>query len=77
MLHLKDQLRKADEGFENLFRARGARLDELAKEGRGLDLDEPDEYYRRGIVAPAATYILTVLKCFDALPIMADMFEQK
>lgn len=77
LIHLKDQLRKSAEGFENLFWARGARLDELAKEGRGLDLDEPDEYYRRGIVAPAATYILTELKCFDALPIMADIFEQK
>jgi hypothetical protein len=74
---LKVELRHAADGFEEVYWERSVRIDEVAKEGRGLDLDEPNEYYRRGVFAPAATYILSELKCFDALPLMADVFERE
>jgi len=74
---LKQELRMSVDGFEDLYQAHGARLDELAREGRGLDLDEPNEYYRRGIYAPVATYLLAELHCHDALPLLVTVFDQR
>ncbi len=40
----------------------------------GVTLGEPDEYYRRTTVAPAAVYLLTELDAFDSLPVMSRVY---
>lgn len=73
---LRDQLRKSADGFEAVYQAREQAHAKVTAQGQGLNLSEPDECWRRRIYAPAAMYILTELRCFEALPVMAQVYEQ-
>lgn len=71
---LKDKLAEAAVGFEDAYQEQNRAI--VNTKG-GLHLSEPNECHRRQINGPAAAYILTELRCFDALPVMARVYEQE
>ncbi|MEX0727802.1 MAG: hypothetical protein WD065_16115 [Planctomycetaceae bacterium] len=74
--HLKDRFAAAMEGFDDVFRAKHRQLDEAAASGSSVILSELDEHYYRLHFSPAAAYVLAELKCYDALPLMADALSK-
>ena len=72
----KHELKRAAEGFEKAFWEKDKLLSAAANAGHGLDLHGPDEDSHRRTNAPIAAYMLAELQCYDALPLIAQAFEQ-
>lgn len=59
--------------------ARTAHLKEEAKRDptKPVAIENPDEYYRCRIAAPATAYLLAELRAYDALPVLSRAYQAK